>query len=344
MHTFEIADLNAYLTRHVAGFEGLESTDKFKDGQSNPTYLLNAESGQYVLRAKPLGKLLKSAHAVDREYRVMTALADTAVPVPVTHHLSADPEGADNPLGAQFFVMDYVPGRILWDPAFPDMAKDNRRPMFDAMAKTLAALHDVNLEATGLTDYGRPGNYFERQIDRWTRQYVAAEIDKHESMDRLMAWLADNCVADDGTVALVHGDYRLDNMIFDAEAPQVRAVLDWELSTLGHPLADLAYQCMQWRLPTFGTASGLGHVDRVAEGLPTEQEYVAQYCALRGIGNIDNWSFYLAFSFFRLAAIIQGVVKRAADGNASNPSAVEAMRKAVPSLAMNALHVLETES
>jgi aminoglycoside phosphotransferase (APT) family kinase protein len=312
----DIATLGTYLERHVDGFRGLRGIEKFNTGQSNPTYRLDAASGRYVLRAKPPGELLKSAHQVDREYRVMKALAGTAVPVAGMLHLARE----DSPLGRMFYVMEFVDGRIFWDPALPE-ARDNaeRAAIYDSMNATLAALHAVDVAAVGLSDFGKPGSYFERQLSRWTSQYRASETGAVADMDNLIAWLERSLPADDGTVALVHGDYRLDNMMFAPDRPQVIALLDWELSTLGHPFADIAYQCMQWRLPHGTGFKGLAGVDRAALGLPSERDYVGAYCRRRGISGIDNWTFYLAFSFFRLAAICQGVYKRALDGNASNP-------------------------
>lgn len=332
------AALAPYLEAHILGFAGLHSIEKFKSGQSNPTYLLTAASGRYVLRTKPPGQLLKSAHQVDREFTVMKALAGTAVPVPRMLHLSAE----DSPIRRMFYVMDFLDGRIFWDPAVPEAAgNDGRAALYDAMNATLAALHDVDVEAVGLGDFGRPGNYFERQLTRWTSQYRASETDTVDDMDRLIAWLETHMPADDGRVSLVHGDYRLDNMIFAAGEPKVLAVLDWELSTLGHPFADLAYQCMQWRLPHASGFRGLGSIDRAALGLPSEEAYVAAYCRRRGLAGIDNWSFFLAFSFFRLAAICQGVYKRALDGNASNPEKAKTYGEAVKLLSHLAAKLID---
>ncbi|PBC10098.1 phosphotransferase family protein [Mesorhizobium sp. WSM3859] len=335
------AALAPYLEAHIPGLGGLSAIEKFKSGQSNPTYLLTAASGRYVLRAKPPGQLLKSAHQVDREFRVMQALAGTAVPVPRMLHLS----GGESPIGRMFYVMEYLDGRIFWDPPLPGASgNDERAAIYDAMNATLAALHDVDVGAVGLGDFGRPGSYFERQLARWSGQYRASETETIADMDRLIEWLETHMPADDGRVSLVHGDYRLDNMMFALDAPKVIAVLDWELSTLGHPFADLAYQCMQWRLPHASGFRGLGGVDRAAAGLPSEEAYVAAYCRRRGIGKIDNWTFFLAFSFFRLAAICQGVYRRALDGNASNPEKAKTYGEAVKLLAALAVELIDKKS
>jgi aminoglycoside phosphotransferase (APT) family kinase protein len=335
------AALAPYLEANIPGFSRLAAVEKFKSGQSNPTYLLTAASGHYVLRAKPPGQLLKSAHQVDREFRVMSGLAGTAVPVPRMLHLSAE----DSPIGRMFYVMDFLDGRIFWDPALPE-ARDNeeRAAIYDAMNDTLAALHDVDVEAVGLGDFGRPGNYFERQLARWTSQYRASETGTVADMDRLIAWLETHMPEDDGRVSLVHGDYRLDNLIFASDQSKVVAVLDWELSTSGHPFADIAYQCMQWRLPHSSGFRGLGGVDRAALGLPLEEDYVTTYCRRRGLTGIGNWTFFLAFSFFRLAAICQGVFKRALDGNASNPEKARTYGEAVRLLSHLAVKLIDKQS
>ncbi|RWN21131.1 MAG: phosphotransferase family protein [Mesorhizobium sp.] len=335
------AALAPYLEANISGFSGLAAVEKFKSGQSNPTYLLTAASGCYVLRAKPPGQLLKSAHQVDREFRVMSALAGTAVPVPAMLHLSAE----DSPIGRMFYVMDFLDGRIFWDPALPE-AGDNeeRAAIYDAMNETLAALHEIDVGTVGLGDFGRPGNYFERQLARWTSQYRASETDAVPEMDGLIAWLKTHMPADNGRISLVHGDYRLDNLIFAPDRPKVLAVLDWELSTSGHPFADIAYQCMQWRLPHASGFRGLGGVDRSALGLPSEEDYVAAYCRRRGLTGIGNWTFYLAFSFFRLAAICQGVYKRALDGNASNPEKARTYGEAVKLLSRLAAKLIDKEA
>lgn len=310
-----------WLQDHVEGFEGPARLDKFKGGQSNPTFRLSAASGDYVLRRQPPGELLKSAHAVDREFRVMQALAGSEVPVPRVYALC---ESRDV-IGSLFYVMEYSEGRIFWDATLPGLdSPAGRSAIYDEMNRVLAALHRVDPQAVGLADYGKPGNYFARQLSRWTGQYRASELEPIAAMEDLMTWLHANQPPDDGRIALVHGDYRLDNLVFHAEEPRIVAVLDWELSTLGHPLADLAYQCMQLRMPSgAGSTPGLQGVDRRSLGIPSEREYVARYCERTGIRSIENWTFYLAFSFFRLAAIIQGVAKRAVDGNASNTRAAE---------------------
>jgi aminoglycoside phosphotransferase (APT) family kinase protein len=315
----DIAALTAYLEVHIDGFKGPLTADKFAGGQSNPTYLIAAASGKYVLRRKPPGELLKSAHAVDREFRVMQALATTEVPVPKMRVLCDD----SSVIGSMFYVMDYLDGRIFWDAALPEQTPAERGAIYDAMNKVLADLHNVDVDKVGLSDYGKPGNYFERQIGRWTKQYRASETETLPAMEELIVWLNDNLPADDGLVCINHGDFRLDNMMFSHHGSEVLALLDWELSTLGHPYADLAYQCMQLRIPSGAAIPGLGGADRGALGIPTEQAYVRQYCERRGIAGIDNWVFYLAFAFFRLSAILQGVYKRALDGNASSQKALD---------------------
>jgi len=312
--------LGPYLEANVTGFSGLRRIEKFADGQSNPTFRVSADSGEYVLRRQPPGKLLKSAHAVDREYRVLAALADTAVPVAKVYHLCEDVDV----IGSMFYVMEFCAGRIFWDSAIPEVGRAERGAIYDEMNRVLATLHQVDFEKAGLGDFGKPGNYFERQYERWSGQYRASEMRHIAPMETLIRWLADNLPEDDGRVSLVHGDYRLDNMIFHPEEPKVVALLDWELSTLGHPFADVGYQCMQLRMPArIGNISGLRGRDLSDLGITGESEYVAKYCERTGIDGIDNFGFYVAFSFFRLAAIVQGVAKRAADGNASNRNAAE---------------------
>lgn len=322
----DIASLTAYLEANVDGFKGPLTAEKFAGGQSNPTYLIEAASGKYVLRRKPPGELLKSAHAVDREFRVMQALASTEVPVPKMRVLCDD----DSVIGSMFYLMDFLDGRIMWDAALPEQTPAERTAIYDAMNKVLADLHNVDIEKAGLSDYGKPGNYFERQLSRWTKQYRASETETVPSMEKMMVWLSDNLPEDDGLVCINHGDFRLDNMMFAHDSSEVLASLDWELSTLGHPYADLAYQCMQLRIPSDAAIPGLGDVDREALGIPSEKAYVQQYCQRRGIAEIDNWIFYLAFSFFRLSAILQGVYKRALDGNASSKKAMDYGALAAP--------------
>lgn len=326
-----VADINSasgqatvadYLSAQVAEFEGPARFEKFAGGQSNPTYKVTTSSGCYVLRSQPPGKLLPSAHAVDREFRVISALAETAVPVPRALHLCSDL----GITGAQFYLMEHLDGNIHWDAALQGAADNSQRGrIYQQMTTVLAAIHSVDVDQCGLGDYGRAGNYFARQLQRWTGQYADTQTDKIAAMDALSHWLQQHLPADDGRVALVHGDYRLDNLIFSRDNEQIIGVLDWELSTLGHPYADLAYLCMNRRLPAQSegshSMSGLGGLDPEALGIPSEAEVVADYCAKMGIAGIDNWPFYLRFSFFRLAAICQGVAKRAIDGNASSKNA-----------------------
>lgn len=325
--------LGNYLEQRIPGFTGPVAADKFAGGQSNPTFKLTAAGKSYVLRRKPPGELLKSAHAVDREFRVISALQNTDVPVPRTYVLCED-EGI---IGSMFYVMEYMEGRILWDPALPEAADNQERAaIYDAMNATLAALHSVDVDAIGLSDYGRPGNYFERQVKRWSKQYRASETQHIEAMEALLRWLPANMPPDDGTVSLVHGDYRLDNMMFHATEPRVIALLDWELSTLGHPLADLANQCMAWMLPREGGVMGLAGVDRQALGIPSDAQYIARYCERTGRAGIENWNFYMVFSLFRLAAICQGIAKRAQIGTASSAEADARGASAVPLAEMGA--------
>lgn len=343
--TLDESKLAAYLEANISGFSGPLKATKFSGGQSNPTFKIEAASGNYVLRRQPPGKLLKSAHAVDREFRVYQALAQTDVPVPKVYHLCEDREV----IGSMFYVMELCEGRIFWDAALPEITStEDRAQAYDQMNQVLAAIHSVDVEAVGLADYGKPGNYFERQLGRWTQQYRASETQKIPPMDQLIEWLETHMPEDDGRVSLVHGDYRLDNMIFSPDKSEIIAVLDWELSTLGHPFADLAYQCMQLRMPASsggksGNMSGLAGANRKALGIPSEKEYIALYCERMGIEKIENWAFYLAFSFFRLAAIAQGVAKRALDGNASSKEAMKVGAYVAP-LAMAALGVIKTES
>jgi len=334
--SLDLSVLQPYLEANVAGFEGPAKIEKFADGQSNPTFKVSAASGDYVLRRQPPGDLLKSAHAVDREYRVLAALADSEVPVAKVFHLCEDRDL----IGSMFYIMQYCDGRIFWDASIPEVGKVERSAIYDDMSRVLVALHQVDVEKAGLGNFGKPGSYFERQFGRWSSQYRASELRPIKAMETLMDWLAQHLPADDGRVSLVHGDYRLDNMIFDASEPRVIALLDWELATLGHPFADVGYQCMQLRMPDLsGSISGLQGRDLGELGIPTEEEYVAKYCQRMDIDRIDNFGFYVAFSFFRLAAIVQGVAKRAADGNASNKNAAR-MGKFVQPMAKLALEAI----
>jgi len=340
--TLDEALLASYLEANIEEFKGPLTASKFAGGQSNPTFKIDAASGSYVLRRQPPGKLLKSAHAVDREYRVLAALGATDVPVAKVYHLCEDPEV----IGSMFYIMEFCEGNVHWEAALEDISSTQQRAkMYDEMSRVLAAIHSVDLDAVGLADYGRPGNYFQRQYDRWSAQYKASELKPIPEMNQVIEWLGNNIPEDDGKVSLVHGDYRLDNLMFSPDNDRVIAVLDWELSTLGHPYADLAYQCMGMRLPSGngpGASSGLLGVDIQALGIPSEQDYIASYCQRMGIEKLENWNFYLAFSFFRLAAIAQGVAKRAADGNASSKAAggVAAM---VQPLAANALTIIDEQ-
>jgi len=315
--------LAAYLEENVTGFSGPLSAKKFAGGQSNPTFKIEAASGSYVLRRQPPGELLKSAHAVDREFRVQAALAGSDVPVAQVYHLCEDKDV----IGSMFYLMEHCEGNVYWDSALPELnGNDKRAAMYDEMNRVLAAIHSVDLESAGLTNFGKPGNYYQRQFARWSGQYRASALEPIHAMNQLMDWLENNMPEDDGKVSLVHGDYRLDNMMFSADNKKVVAVLDWELSTLGHPYADIAYQCMCLRQPPSdipNSMSGLGGKDLNQLGIPSEQEYVARYCERMGIERIDNWPFYLAFSMFRMAAIIQGVAKRVVDGNASSATALK---------------------
>jgi len=329
--------LDAWASAHVPGYEGPSRARKFSTGQSNPTYLIETPGARYVLRRKPPGRLLKSAHMVEREYRVMRALEGQGFPVPSMRALCGD----ESVVGSVFFLMDYVDGRIFWDPALPELTREERAAVYDQQNAALVKLQKIDLAAAGLLDYGKPGNYFQRQWQRWSEQYRASETGEVADMNRLIDWLGANIPPEDGRVSLVHGDYRIDNMMFAADAPRLVAVLDWELSTLGHPFADLAYQCMQWRLPNAGESRGLADVDRAALGIPTEAEYVALYRERMGLDPTPHWNFLIAFNFFRIAAIVQGVYKRALDGNASNPERGLKMGAAVPMMAALAMRVAE---
>lgn len=334
--TLDKEAVGRYLADHLPGFEGPLTISKFADGQSNPTFMLSTPAHNYVLRRKPPGTLLKSAHAVDREFRVQKALADTEVPVSKMHLLCED----DNVIGSMFYVMDHVPGRTFIEPEMPDLSNSDRAGVIDEMNRVLAALHEVDIGAVGLSDYGPEGNYLARQVDRWSRQYRASETQTFAAMDALIAELVAAPPEDDGQRTLVHGDFRLDNMIFDADSTCCRAMLDWELSTIGHPFADLAAVVMQWQLPAGREGRGLAGLDRAALGLPSDEEFIARYCARRGLTQVENFGYYLGFSFFRMAAIVQGVFKRGLDGNASNPERAQKLGEYVPVFAQHGLDAL----
>jgi aminoglycoside phosphotransferase (APT) family kinase protein len=318
-HPFDEAGLAAFLHEKVAPFAGAAQIEQFQGGQSNPTYRVTAGDRRYVLRRKPPGKLLPSAHAIDREFRVMAALADTGVPVARMVALCDDPAV----IGTAFYLMEYVEGRVLWDPLMPGMAPAARAAHWDELNRVLAALHRVDFAAVGLADFGKPGNYIERQIARWSKQYEAAPAEQIPAMDALIAWLPLHVPPGDET-SIVHGDFRLDNVIFHPNEPRVLAVLDWELATLGHPLSDFAYHAMIWRLAP-GQFRGLKGCDFAGTGIPTEAEYVAAYCARIGRAGIAHahWEFYLIFNMFRIAAILHGVLARALQGNAASANALE---------------------
>jgi aminoglycoside phosphotransferase (APT) family kinase protein len=325
-HAFDTASLARWMEEHVEGFRGPIEVSQFAGGQSNPTFLLQSADHRYVLRRKPPGKLLPSAHAVDREYRVIRALAPTAVPVAKAHALCEDAAV----IGTAFYVMDYVEGRLFWDAALPEVPEPERRAIYEEMTRVIAALHTVDYAAVGLGDYGKPGRYIERQVARWTQQYRGSETESIDAVERLIEWLPLHIPGDEET-SIVHGDFRLDNAIFHPREPRIVAVLDWELSTLGHPLVDLAYLCMRYHLSA-EQFRGLGGLDTAALGIPSESECVADYCRRRGRAPVraQDWTYYLAFNMFRLAGILQGVLARAIQGNASSATALEAGLRARP--------------
>lgn len=326
-HRFDEASLAEWMRAHVADYAGPLTVAQFKGGQSNPTYLLTTPRRSYVLRRKPPGQLLKGAHAVEREAKILSALAGVGFPVPRVHGLCTD----DGVIGTWFYVMDRVEGRIFWDATLPQVGRDERPAYFDAMNETLARLHRIDYGAIGLSDYGRPGNYFERQIARWSGQYLAdAEAGRDPNMDRLVEWLPANIPPGDET-SIVHGDFRCDNLIFHPNEPRIVAVLDWELSTLGHPLADFVYHAMMYRMPPHIVA-GLAGADLAALNIPSEDDYVAAYCRRTGRDGIANYGFYVAFNFFRIAAIFHGIKGRIARGTAASAQAAERV-KVLPELA-----------
>lgn len=310
--------LAKWLINNVPDCDGRYKLDKFSSGQSNPSFLLTCGTEQYVLRRKPAGQLLASAHAVDREFRLIQALADTDIPVPRAIALCDD----DSVIGSMFYIMSFEPGDIIWNPALPEVRQEVRPEYYCALVTTLAKLHSVNHAAVGLSDFGRPGNYYQRQLSRWTSQYRASETEGIAAMDQLIIWLERHMPDDDGHCSIIHGDFRIDNVMFHSGEPRIRAVLDWELATLGHPMADLAYYLMALRLPGSGEIKGLQGLDLKALNIPDEEALIDLYCQERCISKPLNWNFYMAFSFFRLAAILQGVYKRGLDGNASSERAI----------------------
>jgi aminoglycoside phosphotransferase (APT) family kinase protein len=333
-HAFDRAALEAWLALHIDGFAGPLTVEQFKGGQSNPTFKLVTPRATYVMRSKPgpSAKLLPSAHAIEREYRVMAALRPQGVPVPEMLGLCED----ESVIGRAFYVMGFVEGRVLWNQALPEMDNAPRGAIYDEMNRVIAALHTVDVAGAGLADYGKPGNYFERQVGRWGKQYLASITQPIDAMDRLIAWLPAHMPAsarDESKVSVVHGDYRLDNLVFHPSEPRVLAVLDWELSTLGHPLADFSYHCMAWHIPP-GAFRGIGGLDHAALGIPLESDYVARYCERTGFTTpaelARDWNFYLAYNLFRMAAILQGIAKRVEDGTASSPQAKQAAAGARP--------------
>ena len=324
-HAFDVGRLQACLESTLPGFAGPLTVEQFKGGQSNPTYKLITPGAAYVMRSKPgpAAKLLPSAHAVDREYRVMSALAGTGVPVPRMHMLRTD----EDIIGRAFYVMEFVDGRVLWDQALPGMQPSERAAIYDEMNRVIAMLHSVDATAAALGDYGKPGNYFDRQIGRWSKQYLASVTEPIAEMDRLLDWLPAHIppsARDQQQPVVVHGDFRLDNLVFHKTEPRVLAVLDWELSTLGHPLADLSYHCMSWHIPP-GTFRGIAGLDHAALGIPAETDYVRLYCRRTGRADAStlmrDWDFYLAYNLFRLASIMQGIARRVVDGTASSAQA-----------------------
>ncbi|WP_170751213.1 phosphotransferase [Ruegeria lacuscaerulensis] len=335
--TLDLDAVDRYLSAHLEGYQGPLQATKFDVGQSNPTFELRTPAKTYVLRRKPPGTLLKSAHAVDREFRVQRALANTNVPVPAMYLLCED----DGVIGSEFYVMERLQGRGFLEPTMDGESNETRTGVFAEMNRVLAELHMVDIDAVGLSDYGPPGNYFERQIARWTKQYRASETDRIDEMDRLIASLETSLPADDGQRTLVHGDYRIDNMLFERDGTRCIGVLDWELSTIGHPYADLAAVIMQWQMPPGKEGRGLAGLDRESLGIPSDHQFIAEYCERRGLPAIDNFGFYLAFNFFRMAGILQGVYKRALDGNASDPKRAMKLGSYVPMFAQYGLMAMK---
>ncbi|MDP1900444.1 MAG: phosphotransferase family protein [Rubrivivax sp.] len=341
-HAFDLAALQAHLAHAMPGFAGPLTVEQFKGGQSNPTYKLVTPGRAYAMRSKPgpAARLLPSAHAIEREFRVMQGLAGSGVPVPQMHLLCED----ETVIGRAFYVMEFMDGRVLWNQALPEMSPAERGAIYDEMNRVIAALHSVDVNGAGLAGYGKPGNYFERQIARWSKQYLASQTQPIAEMDRLIEWLPAHLPAgardSSGPATIVHGDFRLDNLMFDKREPRIIAVLDWELSTLGHPMADFSYHCMAWHIPP-GVFRGLGGLDLAALGIPGEREYVGRYCerVAQHTGRrtdpdalMVDWNFYLAYNLFRLASITQGIAKRVVDGTAASAQA-RATGAATPELA-----------
>lgn len=319
-HRFDVARLDEYLDGHLEGYSGPLKVRQFKGGQSNPTYLLETPERRFVMRRKPPGELLKSAHAVDREYRVIDALHGAGFPVPRPYLICED----DDVAGTMFYVMEFLDGRIAWDLDLPGFEPDERAAVYDSLNETIARLHNFDHAAIGLEDFGKPGNYFARQISRWSRQYQASELEAIESMDRLMGWLPENIPEDDSS-SVVHGDFRLDNVVLHPSEPRVIGVLDWELSTIGHPIGDFTYHLMAWQMPEIGIGStGLAGKNLTRLGIPDEDSYIAAYCERTGRDAIENRNFYSAYNFFRIAAILQGIAGRVRDGTAASAHAGKA--------------------
>lgn len=323
-HVFDVANLERYFKANVPEIATPIDVQQFKGGQSNPTYLLHAGNKKYVLRRKPPGILLPSAHAVDREYRIMHALRDTQVPVPRMLCLCEDAEI----IGTPFYVMECIDGRILWDADLPGMTPEQRGAHYRELNRVIAALHSVDPVKVGLSEFGKPGNYVERQIARWTKQYRLAETERIDAMENLIEWLPKN-VPNDTRNALTHGDYRFDNTIFHPTDARILAVIDWELATQGDPIADFVYHCMSYRMPG-STIAQMSDAEKTKRGIPTEMEYRAIYCEFTGRKEVPNFDFYMAFGMFRLAGILQGIVKRFLDGNASNVNAGEHGKRTRP--------------
>ena len=333
-HLFDTVALQSWLHGHLEGFDGPLTVEMFKGGQSNPTYKLITPGRSYVMRAKPgpVARLLPSAHAVEREFAVMRGLHGTAVPVPRMYCLCED----ESIIGRAFYVMEFMQGRVMWDQSLPGMSNAERGDIYDEMNRVIAALHTVDFRAQGLAGFGKPGNYFERQIGRWSRQYTASITQSIPEMDQLMAWLPAHIPAsalDAGKTSIVHGDFRLDNLMFHPTEPRVLAVLDWELSTLGHPLADFSYHCMGWHIDP-AAFRGIGGLDLAALGIPLEADYIRRYCERTGVSTPaalrQDWNFYIAYNMFRLAAILQGIAKRVEMGTASNAQAAKSAAGVVP--------------